>query len=196
MGIDVFERARRGGGGATRGRPAGGTSTSLSTDVKINGLAELQKALDTLPEKIQTNIMRGALRAGAKVIASDAKGTAAFVDRTGALRESIRVTTSVRGGIAKASVVSGPSKTNPVPFYARFVEYGTKAHIIKAKAGKLLAIGVSQVLHPGAKKHAFMRPAFDGKAQAAIEASREYVRARLLKKHGIDIPAPIVEGDQ
>ena len=42
-------------------------------DIKVTGLAELQKVLDTLPEKIERNILRGALNAGAKPLLNVAK---------------------------------------------------------------------------------------------------------------------------
>ena len=57
------------------------------SDVKVKGLAELQAALDGLPAKIEANIMRGALRAGANVIRAEAKGTVAR--HSGALADMI-----------------------------------------------------------------------------------------------------------
>ena len=36
--------------------------------------------------------------------------------------------------------------------------------------------------HPGARPKPFMRPAFDGKAQAAIEAMAEYIRNRIPRE--------------
>lgn len=168
----------------------------MSSDVTpVKGLAELQAAMDQLPAQIERNIMRAALRAGAKVLLAEAQGTAAFADDTGALRGSLRITTSVRRGTVTAAVKAGPTKRDKRPWYARLVEYGTKAHIIRAKPGGLLAIGVSKVHHPGAKARPFLRPALDTKAQAAVQAMAEYIRQRLASKHGIDVPAPREEGD-
>ena len=166
------------------------------SDTNIKGLAELQAALYQLPAKIEANIMRGALRAGAKVIQKEAQSTAAFIDRSGALRDSIRVTTKLRSGTATAAVVAGPSKKDKRPFYGRFIEFGTKPHVIKAKNGRALAIGFASVHHPGIRPHPFMRPALDVAGVPAVEAVREYIRQRLLNKHGIDVPAPLEEGDE
>ena len=43
------------------------------SEIRVKGLAELQDFLDKLPQKIETNIMRGALRAGAKPVLEAAK---------------------------------------------------------------------------------------------------------------------------
>lgn len=50
-------------------------------------------------------------------------------------------------------------------------------------------------MHPGARPKPFMRPAFDTQHRAAIEAAREYIRARLAIKHGINVPGPGSELD-
>lgn len=166
------------------------------SETRIKGLAELQRALDELPAKIEANVMRGALRAGAKVLLADAQKSAAFADHTGALRASLRVTTSLKRGRIAAAVKAGPTKKDKRPWYARFVEFGTAAHVIKARRARMLAIGVAKVNHPGAKKHPFLRPALDTQHVAAVEAAREYIRKRLSTKHGIDVPAPLEEGDE
>ena len=169
----------------------------MSSDAtQVKGLAQLQAALDQLPAQIERNIMRGALRNGAKVLLAEAQGTAAFADDTGALRASIRISTSVRRGTVTAAVKAGPSKRDKRPWYARLVEYGTKAHIIRARQGKVLAIGVSKVHHPGAKARPFMRPALDAKAQEAVQATAEYIRQRLATRHGLTVPAPLQDGDE
>lgn len=155
-------------------------------DIKINGLAALQQALETLPTKVEGNMLRGALRAGAKVIATEAQRTSAFADRTGELRKSIRVSARLRGGKATASIKAGGKKA----WYAHIVERGAKPHLIKPKQRKSLFLaGVLRevVHHPGATARPYMRPAMDGQAQAAVEAAASYLRGRLTKQ-GIDIP--------
>lgn len=166
------------------------------SDVQIKGLAELQRALDELPAKIEKNIMRGALRAGAKVIRDEAIVLAPKLSER--MANSIRHGTKMSGSQVQAYVRAGKHRANDYDhgYYARFVEFGTKAHIIRARRGKALAIGVSKVDHPGSRPHPFIRPALDNKGQAAVEAMREYIRTRLLTKHGIDVPAPLEEGDE
>lgn len=166
-----------------------------SSDIKMQGLAELQYWLSTLPEKLRANVMRGGLRAGGKVFVGHIRATSAFVDRSGHLRDSARVTTTLRGG-ARASVLVGPTRTKRLAFYAPMIEGGTKPHEIKAKPGGLLAIGVSKVQHPGIAPHPFMVPAFDAGHRGAVRAVADYVRKRLATKHGINVRAPTEQGDE
>jgi HK97 gp10 family phage protein len=183
------------------------SSNNIGGTVHVTGLAELQKVLDEFPAAMERNIMRGALRAGANVIAKEARRLVPV--NTGQLRDSIRV--SVRpfpGGKLVATVkaggrfkvyASGKAIKNAAyrtgkagggfdyhtPFYAHFVEFGTARHWIKPKSRKSLFIaGLLKELvdHPGARSKPFMRPAFDGKARAAIEAMADYIRTRLPKE--------------
>lgn len=125
----------------------------------------------------------------------------------GDLRDSIRVTSGVKkAGRVFAHVVAGGLKRGQA-WYAHLVEFGTRPHYILADRGSgrdprslntinrairkgMLKIGQvfrKAVVHPGAKAKPFMRPAFDNKAQAAVEAISEFIRARLEKfraKHG------------
>jgi HK97 gp10 family phage protein len=154
----------------------------------------LQKALGALPAQIEANIMRGAMRAGAKLLAKEAKANVHNV--SGDLAESIRFGAKLdrRAGNVEAYIRAGgkSKKTGKTAYYANMVEKGTAAHIIKARPpNKMLAIGVAQVQHPGAQKKPFMRPAMDQHGMAAVEAVREYIRTRLATKHGIEVPAPV-----
>lgn len=178
------------------------------SETTVKGLADLQKVLDTLPAKIESNIMRGAMRAGSNVIMKESKqrvpvappnqeNQRLYGGRTGLLRDSIKVSTNVRNGRVTASVkAGGKDKKGGDAYYAHFVEWGTKPHVIKAKYGRMLAIGVAMVNHPGARPKPFMRPALDTQTGRALQAVREYIRTRLATKHGIDVPAPREEGDE
>jgi HK97 gp10 family phage protein len=166
----------------------------MSEGLKITGLAELKRALEQLPVKMENNILRGALRAGAKVLATEAKANVHSI--SGDLAASIRYgcKTQLQSGKLVATVSAGKAKKGKKnkAFYADMVERGTAAHIIKArKPNRMLAIGVAQVQHPGSQKKPFMRPALDQHGQAAVERVREYIRERLANKHGIEVPAPI-----
>ena len=181
------------------------------SETTVKGLAALQAALDQLPAKIEANIMRGALRAGAKVMLDEAKRLAPVSEpsaenqrlyggRVGLLRDSIRIKTKLKRGQVTASVVAGgKTKDGGQPFYARFVEYGTAAHVIMAGPGKYLPLGngyLKSVQHPGARPQPFMRPALDMGTGAAVAAAADYIRQRLATKHGIDVPAPLQDGDE
>jgi len=137
--------------------------------------------------------MRSAMRAGVNVL------KAAAIDNipvdTGALRRSVKVSTRSSRGVVSAKVSAGGKDA----WYARFVEFGTAAHVIKAKPGRFLSIGgayLTSVNHPGARAKPFMRPALDNKADDALRAFAAKVRSVLSTKHGIDVPAPLLEGDE
>ncbi|MBK8916360.1 MAG: HK97 gp10 family phage protein [Phycisphaerales bacterium] len=185
----------------------------MADETYVRGLFDLQKFLDQLPAKVEKNILRGALRAGAKVVRDYAKATAPR--DTGFLAQSIK-----SGSRAKGGTVTGYAKTDA--FYAHLVEYGTRSHWIRvddeARPGRVtrrgyrtystrtlnrmeargsLVIGgnfVGQsVVHPGAPAKPFLRPALDNQAGAAVVAAGNYIKARLEKKHGIDTSDVVLE---
>ncbi len=180
------------------------------TDVHIKGLQELYAALQTLPAKMEANVLRGALRAGAKVMEAEAKRNVPvsppnqenqrlYGGRMGLLRDSVRVSVRLRRGQVLATVKAGGKvKGGGEAYYATWVERGTAAHFIPSRKRKGLTVngGVyAGVMHPGARPKPFMRPAFDTQHTAAAEAAREYIRGRLAEKHGIDVPGPGSELD-
>ena len=186
----------------------------------VKGLAELQKFLETLPVKLEQNIMRGALRAGAKVILQTAKQNIHNV--SGELAASLRVTTRVRRGRVVASVVAGGKKAK-IGNRPIWVEYGTRAHLISVqeeekpinfrqslRRGRIVRASMTTinrlvlkigkrfvgptVSHPGARPRPFMRPALDAQAGAATVAVGEYIKKRLTKE-GLNVSGVRVEGD-
>jgi len=158
------------------------------TDIKVKGLAELQTFLDQLPAKMEANVLRGALRAGAKPLLESAKAAAPVGEPSeanrrryrlyaGALRDSIRISGRIdrrNGNITAKVVAGGKTKSGADVFYAHMVEFGTKPHII------------GDGTHPGVQAKPFMRPALDAQSQAAVVATGEYIKKRLAKKHGLD----------
>lgn len=148
--------------------------------VHVKGLRELGKALQTLPDRIQRGAMRGALRAGAKVVRDAARENINSV--SGDLARSLKLSTRSRGTEVKASV-------GTKLFYARFVEFGTRQHAIGPRDDGSLYFGgryVDSVDHPGARPHPFLRPAIDAQASAAVAAVGQYLKLRLATKHGLD----------
>lgn len=159
------------------------------SDANIVGGRALDAFLQTLPVKIETNIMRSALRAGVNVFKEEVKAT--IPEKSGELRRSVRVSTRLKAGTVTASLKVGGKKA----WYWRFVEFGTAAHRIGPKNAKALALAgvfVGWVHHPGARPKPFMRPAFDSKAGGAIDAVAAQIRARLTAE-GINAPAPEAE---
>ena len=164
-------------------------ATSLT---KFKGGKELQDMLNTLPAKIERNIMRSALRQGANIIRDAARAN--INDRTGALGKSVRVKTGARRGEVKATIEAGSKEA----YYAHMVEFGTQAHEIKAAEGSALNVAgkpVAKVDHPGAAPHPFMRPAIDEKQGEAIRAVGEQIRKRLTKE-GINTPDGLEVDDE
>ena len=186
-------------------------------DLHVTGLVELQKFLDTLPAKLEANIMRGALRAGMTVIKAEAmanvpvgppssKSKRLYGGYLGALRDSLRISTSVRGGVVAVYLKAGGKLKNGADvFYAYIVEgfwrhHTTSAYPITAskKNGRLWFGGTFRktVMHPPIEPHPFLRPALDHKAQAALVAAGEYIKERLATKEGLDTAHIRVEGDE
>jgi HK97 gp10 family phage protein len=159
--------------------------------VNLKGGKEIQEFLNTLAPKLEQNIMRGAVRVGAKVILEEAKQNVPV--SSGDLRDSGRVTTSSKKGRVTASVKFGNKKV----YYTRFIEYGVAAHTITSKTGKLSFLGnaYKSVDHPGIQPKAFMRPAFDSKTGAAIAEIGEYIGKRL-NKQGLNSPSLEVNDDE
>lgn len=161
-------------------------------EFQVKGMEQLGKLLQELPDKLQRNIVRSALRQAAGVIEAEAKRQAPV--HSGRLRDSIRASVRLRRGSPVATVKAGGTGKGGA-WYAHLVEFGTSAHYIKPKKAKSLFVaGVLRegVQHPGARKRPFMRPAMDQAAQAALKAFAEQVRKRLTKQ-GLDAPDVTVE---
>jgi HK97 gp10 family phage protein len=169
------------------------------SDIRVNGLADLQKFLDQLPAKMEANVMRGALRAGMKPVLEAARQGAPVGEPSetnkrkynlyaGALRDSIRLSAKLdrRKGQVVARVVAGGKsrKTGANVIYAGMIEYGTRPHSIGSGT------------HQGTDGNPFMRPALDTQAQAAVVAAGEYIKKRLATKHGLDTADINIEVDE
>lgn len=156
-------------------------------DEVIAGGRELDDLLKTLPLKLQKNISRAALRAGAAVMLQEVRTRIPVA--SGDLQRSARITTRARGTNISASVKVG----NSVAWYAHLVEFGTRRHRITAKPGSAMrfaGVTVHSVLHPGTRARPFMRPAAGAGFAAAVRAVGNKYRERLTNA-GLNAPAPI-----
>lgn len=171
--------------GASRWPAAHRAGDGLMTQyLHIEGADELLRRLKQLPSKLHRNILRGALRAGAKKIKEDAERRVP-VD-TGFLKKTIRI----RGGSNRmllsstvtAQVVAGSSPTMDA-FYAHMVEGGTQPHLIEAYKRPLFFGGryANSVMHPGTPPRPFMRPALEQNASEALAETGRYIEKRLDK---------------
>lgn len=163
------------------------------SEIHVTGLKELGQFLDTLPEKLRKNVVRGALRKGMNEVKPVA--VAGVHSISGLLAAGLKVGTRARGGTVYATLKA----TGKHAYIARWVEYGTAAHTITAKDRKALSLGgvfFQSVQHPGARPKPFLRPALDQQANAAVVAAAEYMRERLATKHGLDTSGVVIEGDE
>jgi hypothetical protein len=148
--------------------------------------------LGAVPKQIQT-VLRGAVKAGASVIAEEAKQRCTSAEVSAAVKVKAA---PADGTKAAASVVIDGAWERSV---ARWLEFGTSAHFIsiddsqregrsvgrtnKLLKAKVLAIGGqpvgTTVFHPGATPHPFIRPARDTAEREAIAAAQAYVNQRM-----------------
>jgi HK97 gp10 family phage protein len=162
--------------------------TMSARDETIQGGRELAELLDTLAPKMQKNINRAGLRAGAAVFLAGIKSRIP-VD-SGALRDSARITARAKGASVSASVKVG----NAQAWYAHLVEFGTRPHVIAPRPpGEALHFGnvaVREVRHPGIAGRPFARPTVDAEFPDAVRAVEKKIRERLTKQ-GLNVPAPL-----
>lgn len=179
---------------------------TVGFDVQIVGLKQLHIALSTLPRKLQINVMRGALNAGAKPFREELKKSKKFKNRSGLLRSTVRTDTRLdrKEGLVVANTGFGGKGRGKKhgkgdkAFYGRFLEFGTKAHVIKPKNKKALKIMFprkkkprffAKVMHKGIKPKKIVREIFDKNTEKAIRLTAAYIRNRLKTKHGLDLDA-------
>jgi len=131
----------------------------MAVTVQVEGLTELNQTLLDLGDKVAKQFLRKAGKAASDLFVQAAKQRAPVLKKptrrrqAGALRDSITAQVSLRKG--KGLVVRvGPDKK---VFYAHFVEFGTSK------------------MSP----HPYMRPAWDGEKDAALNAFAESLKASI-----------------
>lgn len=172
----------------------------------IKGGSDLQRFFSELPGNLEAKILRGALRAGAEVIADAAREGC----RSAEVRATIKTSSRSEQGVVTAKVQT----KGPGAYLAPWLEHGTEPHFISVDSAQSggrtvrrvnketgrgsLVIGGKfvgeTVHHPGARPYPFMRPALDNNEQAAIAAIGGYITTRLTKE-GLAAPAPAEEPD-
>jgi HK97 gp10 family phage protein len=171
----------------------------MAARAKISGLDKLIRKFQQLPPRAEKEI-RLAMEAGADEVVTLAKSLAPLGKATGRdssnnpgrLRDSIGWVwggSVPKGSIKLGSVSSGSGRRpgdlvitifagDDKAFYARWVEFGTRPHTIKAKdAPTLTRAGINfgtSVSHPGAStSNAFFYPAY--------RALRKKIKARISR---------------
>jgi len=158
----------------------------------LKGRAEFSRFMQQLPDEMR-KVLRGAGRAGATVVADEAKARSISAE----VSESVKV--KVRTG--DGQVIAKIQTVGPGAYLAPWLEYGTSEHFISVddsqrqgrsigrinllskEHGHSLVIGGNfvgtTVLHPGARPHPFLRPALDTKQVEALAAAQAYINARV-----------------
>jgi HK97 gp10 family phage protein len=157
--------------------------------LKVDGLREIQSALRDLTNQTGRKVLRAGTTSAARVIVDEAQAqarknvrgaagpiiaAAIIMKRVDAtqMRDSMIVTVRKKG------------KSTGSAFFWHFFEFGTKGHTVTAKNAKVLADGKGHFfgyevdIKPMAAQP-FMRPAFEVKWQAAVEACRVTWEARI-----------------
>lgn len=179
----------------------------MSKDFPVSGLKQLDAYLSHFPRNLQKGAYRAGLVAAAKPIRDDARarvrkssGKLARAIRTGSARQNQDGTFSIR-----VSVDRGEHG-----FLGLFIEYGVKPHYIastgkgegrvavrKAAAGGQTIGGVIKIgedfvsgiiSHPGFGASPFLRPALDARADDAVKAFAERIRAYIESRTGFTAP--------
>jgi len=139
----------------------------MADGVKIEmvGGAELANRLKQLPEKVATNVMVGALYAGARVIRDAARKLVPILDieKKGGPHEPGNLLANIFASRSRSrdrSTVSAKVGISKAAFYGHFVEFGTKH----------------------ARAFPFMRPAADGSREAAVSQITAYASGRIEKE--------------
>jgi len=148
------------------------------SDVTVLGMDEILKKLKKLPERVQKNVLTGAIRASAKPIFEEAKRLAPV--HSGSLKNSIDVVKrkSKDKNIIIYSVVPRSSKRKTKRFT---LKDGTKWKI----SGEVGSGWYAHFLEFGTSKmsaHPFMRPAFEKEGENTIKAAKEYMNKRIDKE--------------
>lgn len=192
------------------------------TDIAVKGLKELDKFLSALPKNMQKGAYRAGLVAAAAVVRDEARlrapkqtGLMARSIQTGSARQNQDGSFSIKVRFNAKTERGG----NNHAFLGLFFEYGVAPHFIAAgdsgKSARLLtrsardgdvlgdvetqALKIGDnfipgaVMHPGMPARPFFRPALDAKADEAVKAFAERIRAYLEGKTGFD--AGVVMGE-
>lgn len=157
----------------------------MQFDVDVKGLAEIERKLKLLPQRLGQNAMRRALRKGANVIRDAAKRNAKGIDdpRT---REQIAKNIAVASGGAKRERAAGGVMMRVgVRGGARPLKKGTQTGLPGGNTThwRFVEFGTSE-----ARAQPFMRPAAASSAGAAYQAVVAAAPAEIdkeLRKLGI-----------
>lgn len=165
----------------------------------VKGREETRAFMARVPIALQTKVLRGAARAGATVIADEAK----LLSISEEVAAAIKVATKREYDRIVAKIqVKGPGA-----YIAPWLEYGTAPHFISVDDERGMTAGRvnrlvkggddglkatllingrpvgKTVYHPGTQPQPFLLPALDHKRDDAIAAAQQYINAGVARMH-------------
>jgi HK97 gp10 family phage protein len=147
--------------------------------IRLDGAKELAVVLEQLPEKMAEGVMRGALKAGAITILTEAqriaplghyplpRNRAGTRESIGTLVDSMKVVTRRAGGELLAGIIFAGRA-----WYWRLVEFG---HQLISHGKKKNQRRFIMTIPP----HPFMRIAFDTMRGRSLDTMMDYARQRI-----------------
>jgi HK97 gp10 family phage protein len=131
---------------------------------RIEGLAELEKALKEMPDKIARKAMRMALKEGAGVLqremeARAPRGAEPLKEKRTRLAESFKTAVSFLGASRGENFVEAKIRVKRSAFHWIFIEFGTSRMPARP----------------------FIRPVIDGKWQDALGRMRDVLKREIEK---------------
>ncbi len=163
-------------------------------EIRITGLADLEKRLLDFSDRLASNILSGAMRAGAVVIQKEARQLApADAEAHWLGKKGNKSRTLIQPGELKEKAIKvrrvGYKNRDAITYciyvskrnwYWKFVEFG---HVIVAGKARTRHEKEHNIGHGGyVAARPFMRPAFEAKKAEALEAIKEYLSARIDKE--------------
>jgi HK97 gp10 family phage protein len=156
-------------------------------EFKIEGLAELDRALKTLPTKIAGKVRRSANASGAGIIRKEARVN--LVQRIKTVDDGTAET--LKGIVSrktdeKPHTVEHSIGATTREFNVNFIETGSAPHTISTNNPAGLGSGGlffgPSVQHPGQSAKPWLRPAFDGNKQKVIDKIGERLWAGIKRE--------------
>jgi HK97 gp10 family phage protein len=161
----------------------------MEVKVVVKGLHELEERMGDLPNEVNKKVMRKALVAGGLVLEVDMKsrvkdkqesygddsqwqGFQSSSLPSGALRADITHSVSLNASAERGTIRIGPTKKTA--YVANFLEFGHWLVMGSQKGRKASKKRIKFI-----PAYPFMRPAFDNKAQDAVEAFETQLRTGI-----------------
>lgn len=94
-------------------------------EINLSGMDSLLSRLEGMANNTANSITNAALKAAAIPVLADAKNTSVFADRTGKLREGLKIgSVKTKNGIKYIEIGIDKGDNSKI-FYGKFIEWGT-----------------------------------------------------------------------